>query len=361
MKKWLCIIMCCVMLFAILAACDNNEDPAETPDVQEPTPPPTFYVIDFADGKTDFLMMNIGTPGTDKGSGMEVATVDGANALKMTAPNGGALRLGINVDGLLGDKAKDVNMVVFDVYAEYPDGNFSAVSGRVSAMSGDLAPFAEEKWQIYLASRNPAQAILTFGADDNFGTSGNLIEFACLVNGPSDRGETPAVIVIKSITFFNASNEAIKANTSASWSAPEGYGDEVKLEGWELPYPPKDGNPGGWQTWFTPGTDNETEEYMPWQVLAASFGIVFEMEQPESFGLVTFGAYNGWNGGAMWDMNFADYWEDGMLTIMWDDVRDFFDPLLITESSTAVKIAMGNWGEVQIDRIILLYDEDAMP
>ena len=348
------------MLVSLLAACDskggNGDDPTDDPGAQEPTPPPTFYVLDFADGKTDFLMMNTGYPGTDPGSRLEIATVDGANALKMTAPNGGALRLGINVDGLLGDKAKEVNMVVFDVYAEYPDGNFSAVSGRITAMSGDLTPFAEEKWQIYLASRNPAQAVFDFGTDDSFGASGNLIEFACLVNGPSDRGETPAAIVIKSITFFNAANEAIKANSSAGWSAPEGYGDEVLLGVWELLNPPPDGNPGGWQTWFTPGTDNYEGNDMPWEVLGASFGMVIEMEQPDSFEVVYFGAFNGWS----WtQVPVIDYWADGALTIMWDDIG--FDATLVNEDNYAAKIAIGNWNEMPIERIYLLYDEDSMP
>jgi len=358
------------MLVSMLAACDNGNggsggsggdsaDPTP-PGGEDPPPPAAVYIIDFADGKKDFLMMNTGAPGTDKDSKMEVATVDGASALKMTAPNGGALRLGINVSGLLGAKAADVKTVVFDVYAEYPDGNFSAVSGRITAMSGELSSFADSTWQIYLASRNPNQATLEL--DESFAAGANLIEFSCTTNGPAERGETPAVIYIKSIAFYDAANSGLKVDTAAGWAAPDGYGDDVLLGGWELPLPPPDGNPGGWQTWMTPGSDNYEGEEMPWQVLAASYGIVFEMaEDPESFGLVVFGKnINGWSS-PNWSTNYAEYWEDGKLTVMWEDYGE--DPSLINddeEESSQAKIAMGNWNEVEITKVYLLYDADAV-
>jgi len=365
MKKWLCIILCCGLLLTTIAACENGGsnggDPVDPPGTQDPPPPAAIYTLDFADGKTDFLMMNTGSPGTDKDSKFEVANVDGASALKMTAPNAKSLRLGINVSGLLGDKAKDVRTIVFDIYAEYPDGNFSAVSGVITAMSDDLIPFAETNWQIYLESRNPNPTTLNFAADEAFGSGANLIEFACLTNGPADRGETPAVIVIKSIEFFDSSNAGISLNTAAGWSAPEGYGDDVFLGGWLLPYPPELGRPGDWQTWHTPGVDGNDADYLPWEVLAASFGIEFEMDQPEeSFGLVMFGEFNGWNS-QMWGLNFAENWADGYLTIMWEDIRDHFDPALVTEDSSQVKISMANWNEVDIEKAYILYDEDAMP
>lgn len=303
-------------------------------------------------------MMNTGSPGTDKDSKLEIGSVDGANALKMTAPNGGTLRLGINVSGLLGDAAATVKNVVFEVYAEYPDGNFSAVSGRIAAFSGDLTAITDATWQVYLASRNPNPATLEFGADEGFTAAGpNLIEFSCLTNGPADRGETPAVIYIKSITFYDAANAGLSVNTAAGWDAPDGYGDEVFLGGWLLPYPPPEGRAGDWQYWFTPGTDNKEEDYMPWEVVAASFGIELEMEQPEeSFEFIFMGAFNGWS----WQQRqVVDSWADGFLTIMWEDIG--FDPTLVNDDDDQVKIAIGNWNEAVITKAYLLYDADAVP
>jgi len=346
----------------VLAACDKNGnddgDPVDGPGDGDPPKAPTVYALDFADGKTDFLMLNTGTPGTDKDSKMEIGTVDGANALKLTAPNGGSLRLGINVDGLLGERAKDVKTIVFDIYAEYPDGNFSVVSGMIAAMSGELSSFADTSWQVYLESRNPNTATLTFGADEAFGAGANLIEFSCTKNGPADRDETPAVIVIKSIMFYDGSDTAVSVNTSAGWAAPDGYGDSIFLGGWLLPYPPDMGRAGDWQTWHTPGVDNIDDDHMPWEVLAASFGIEIEMDEPESFGLVIFGAFNGWSSDH-WGSNFADKWADGKLTIMWEDYG--FDPTLVTEESSQVKISMANWdAEIHIEQAYLLYDADAV-
>ncbi|MCL2819791.1 MAG: hypothetical protein FWD38_03035 [Oscillospiraceae bacterium] len=372
MKKWLSVIVCCCMMLTVLAACGDGNGQTETTPAPEPTPevapnpapaPSAIYVLDFADGKTDFLAINTGTPGTDRNSGMVISDLDGGKALKLTT-EGGHIRLGINVAGLLGDRIPDVRNVVFDIYADYPDGNFSAVSGRITAMNDEPdTPFAEEKWQIYLASGNPKEAVFKIETVDGFLTAGpTFIEFSCLVNGPADRGETPADIYIKSITFFDNNNEAIALNTGAGWAHPEGWGDSVALSNWELPYPPPDGNPGGWQTWFTPGTDDIFDDlHMPWEILAASYGIVFEMEQPDSFGLVLFGEnINGWSS-PNWSRDYSSYWSNGKLTVMWDDYGE--DPSLMNdtdEDGTLGKIAMGNWNGDNISSVYLLYDAESV-
>ena len=366
-ERIFCIILCCCLLLPVLAACGDtgSNDPDKKADGEQPPPDPTpepppaepatIYVLDFADGKTDFLMINTGSPGTDPDTGMEVGKVDGVNALRLTAPGGKSIRLGINVGGLLGDRVTDVRNVVFEVYSDYPDGNFHAVSGRLTAFSGDLSPVADSTWQVYLATRNPNQAILAIGEDTFTAAGPNLIEFACITNGPADRGETPAVIYIKSITFYDSNDTAISLNTNAGWAAPHGYNEMVILGGWILPNPPPLGDPGGWQTWHTPGVDNLPDEHMPWQVVAASFGIVFEMDQPDSFEFVYFGAFNGWS----WtQINIVDMWEDGKITVLWEDIG--FDTSLVTEDNDGVKLAMGNWGQAPVDLIYLLYDEDAV-
>jgi len=351
----------------VLAACgeppggekEGDEPPplvqdTPTPSPKPPPPPPIPYVVDFADGKTGFLSLNTGTPGTDNASEFEVTSINGASALRLTAPNGRALRLGIGVDGLLGNRVSDVHIVVFDIYADYPDGNFSAVSGKIAAMSGENLAFSETNWQIYLASRNPVQVAFEIG-EDGFAAGPNIIEFSCTTNGPAERGETPADIYITGITFFDASNTAIEINTGGGWDAPDGYGELVILGGWVLPNPPDMGNPGGWQTWHTPGVDNIDDDHMPWQVLAASYGIVFEMDQPDSFEFVYFGSFNGWG----WtQVNVVDFWADGKITVMWSDIG--FDAFLITEDDNGAKLAMGNWNEAPIDAIYLLYDEDSV-
>ena len=367
MKKWLCLILSCCFLLTMLAACgdgnggdDNNPDPGDSGQVTPPdTPPPAstvLYELNFADGKTNFLELNTGTPGTDRDSGMEVTDLDGGKALKLTSPNGRTVRLGINVGGLLGSRITDVKNIVFDIYAGYPDGNFSAVSGRIVAMSGDTTTIADTPWQIYLATRNPNPATLEIPADGFSAAGPNLIEFAFMVNGPADKGETPADLYIKSITFFDGNNEAIEINTDAGWDAPEGYGEVVVLGGFRLPVPPDMGRPGDWQTWHTPGVDNIDDDHMPWEKLAASFGITFEMDvQPEGFGLVIFGGFNGWSSD-QWGSNFAENWEDGKLTIMWEDYG--FDPTQITEDESSVKIAYADWDEVGISIAYLLVGEE---
>jgi len=358
----------------VLASCGDNDsdkkdsatEPTPDPNVQiqpaTPPPPAEIYVLDFADGKAEFLRLDTGSPGTDIDSEMAIVTVDGASALRLSAPNGNSIRLGINVDGLLGNMVSNVRTVVFEVYAEYPSGNFSAVSGRVSAMSGDMTPFADSTWQVYLATKNPNPATLQFMMDEGFSAEGpNLIEFSWTTNGPADRGETPAVLFIKSITFFDEENIAISLNTDAEWAAPDGFGAIVILGGWELPNPPPVGNPGAWQYWLTPGTDNDDRDYMPWEVLAASFGITFVMDEPDinGFEFVFFGEFQPGDGWDWTQVKIAKYWEEGTLTVMWDDIG--FNAFDINEEAGQAKIAIGNWNEVHVTSVYLLYDADAVP
>ena len=364
MKKWLSLFVGCCLLLTFIAACgdnsgQNNTDPEPTPEVViAPPAPPAIYVLDFADGKSDFLAMNTGALGTDIDSEMAIADLDGAKALRLRAPNGNHLRLGINVNGLLGDRISDVRNIVFEIYADYPDGKFSTVSGRIAAINDELDTFADIGWQIFSQSKNPNQAILKIEADDGFSSAGqSLLEFSCTTNGPADKGEKPADIYIKSISFFDADNNAIGINTGAQFASPEGWGEFIFLGGWLLPNPPWHGDPGGWQMYQTPGVDGNDDDYMPWEVVAASFGLVFELpEQPESFSLA-------FHGPVSWDWkqidNLQDQWANGEISILWSDVG--FDPSLMSEDANGFKFYMGNWDQAQVDLVYLMYDEDAMP
>jgi hypothetical protein len=121
---------------------------------------------------------------------------------------------------------------------------------------------------------------------------------------------------------------------------------------YSLPYPPPEGNPGGWQRWFTPGTDDIDDDHMPWEVLASSVGIVFEMEQPDSFEIVYFGEFNGWNWSPATQHSISHLWEDGKLTVIWSDID--FNPRLITEEDSLAKIEIGNWNEAVITKVYLI-------
>lgn len=177
--------------------------------------------MDFADGKTDFLLLNKGNPDTDTDAVMAVADLDGAKALCLTASNGNTLRVGINTTGLLGDRAADLRTVVLDVYAEYPDGNFKAVEGSLTAYDSAMNALADNVWTVYMATRNPNQAKLTLEAD----LPVSILEFTRTIDGAYDNGDTPAVIYIKSMAFYDADNKAIPVDTSAGWTGPEGYGE----------------------------------------------------------------------------------------------------------------------------------------
>jgi hypothetical protein len=181
-----------------------------------------------------------------------------------------------------------------------------------------------------------------------------------LVNGPANRGETPAVIWIKSITFFDSSNTAIEVDTEAIWAAPEGYGDPPQIFHYDLPFPPPHGNPGGWQQWYTTGVDGFEEDYMPWETLSASLGIVFVMEQPTTFEVLYFGGFNGW---AWTQTQVSDKWANGELAVTWLDIG--FDPLSIQEAAerdeAGAKIGFGNWDLADVTGAYLVVDRALIP
>jgi hypothetical protein len=102
--------------------------------------------------------------------------------------------------------------------------------------------------------------------------------------------------------------------------------------------------------------DGIDDDYMPWEVVASSVGIVYEMEAPDSFTIYYFGAFNGWD----WtETPISGMWDDGKLTIMWTDTD--FDPRTVTEEDNGVKMGFGNWNGFTITRIYLLVDESLLP
>ncbi|MDR2598710.1 MAG: hypothetical protein LBC73_00350 [Oscillospiraceae bacterium] len=351
-KLFLSIVLCLALAF-VLVACDGDEP---DDDIIIDFDPDATYTVDFADGNIDFLMLNVGTPGTDPDSTMSLATLDDEPALRLTAPDGKNVRLGINVDGLLGSDVVNVRTIIFDVYAQYPDGNFSAVSGRFITLNEDLMITGESNWQIYLKTRNPNPAVFTLGENSFFSEDGNnLLEFAWLVNGPADRGEAPAVLYIKNMTFFNENNVAIELNTESLWSAPEGYGEAPQLAGWDLPLPDE----FGWFQYVTPGVDGETRDILPWYIVNASFGLVVELaEKPESFEIAFHGHWD-WS----WvQVELIDYWDDeiGGINVLWSDIG--FDPKIVTEENYAFKIYLGNWegSAFEFIRVYLMVDDDVL-
>lgn len=310
------MLFCCAVF---LAACAPSDD----------------FVVDFSDGNTDFLTLNLSAIDADRDASFEVAAIDDSSALRLTAPSGGRIHLGINVDGLLGERAVDVQTAVFEVYAEFPDGRFAAQTGEITAFMGGLDESDSQPWTVYLDTRNPNKGIFTFDGDSGFvAGEPNIFEFVRLI----DRATEPAIIYIKSITFFDSDNYAIPVDTTAGWAGPPGYAAPIVLDRFNLPVPPPLGNPTGWMEWGTYGTDDLSENYIPWEILASSINIVFEFDEaPGSLEVVWFGAGNNWS----WQQHqVANFWdaEQGVLRVNWGDIG--LDTGIITEEDAAFKIAI---------------------
>lgn len=233
------LLTVCVIL---LAACKDGAAPSDSPTVSAPSQTPSSpspaspsvsvppgspngpagdYIADFTDGKTGYLLLNTGSPDTDANAVMEIADAGNDGGLKMTVAGGRTLRLGLDVNAILGSRSGDLRTVVFDVYVEYPDGTFRAVEGSINAYDADLNVVANKVWSVYLASRNPNQATLSLDAGSNV----RMLEFTRSTDGAYDAGERPSIVYIKSIAFYDDKNTAIPINTDAMWAGPEAYGE----------------------------------------------------------------------------------------------------------------------------------------
>ena len=153
MRKLIALFSVITLLFVMCAACASETPQEVTPPVDvlappppEPTPAPTprpiaddtAYFVDWSNGNTEFLRLNPNARRVDPAGGFEIVNLDGENALKLTAPGGGAVHVGVSVESLLGSRAADVKHVVFEVYVETPDGQFFTNAGRVNAINEAL-------------------------------------------------------------------------------------------------------------------------------------------------------------------------------------------------------------------------------
>ena len=351
------MLLVCVFIFA---ACDDSSPPdsgdpgssaGQPPPTSPPPPPPAVYTIDFTGGETGFLKLNLGAVDIDLLSTMEIANSpdDGSPALKLTAPDTGVFRFGICVDGLLGDAVTDVKTIEVIVYADYPSGTLRPLTGRLSAIVAGSGLPIHNDWTIFNDRTNPNRAVFEFSSGGFTAGGPNMLEFSCLNNGPVSRGEAAAVVYIKSINFYDASFDGLAVDMKTSWKGPAAYGEPDKIVEHELPWPPKYGDPGGWQRWYTQGYDDEPDDYATWEIIQKSIGFVLEMEEPtDGIELYYHGSFD-WT----WQQRqLMDFWADGLLTVKWEDVG--FDTSLLGEDNPAVSFGIGNWNHFEITRAYLM-------
>lgn len=184
-------------------------------------------VIDFEDGNVAFLTQNEANLGADKAT-VEIAEFNGSKALKLSpnsADEGKVFELGLDVNALLGDKAKDAASVSMQIGVEAADGKFYACTGTIKQNATDTTSTV---WATYLEDKNPNSITVEFAKSYDSSVDNILVitkDTSGGTNGDRARENTDAysTMYIDNIVFFDAAGNPIDVDTTAEFAA-ESYG-----------------------------------------------------------------------------------------------------------------------------------------
>ncbi len=205
--------------------------------------------IDFEDGSYGFL--GVSKPnGNAADATIEIADFNGSKALKVSAPAKSPY-VGINVEGLLGDRLADLRSVSAEFGVDNAeDGTFYAVSGVIYCYVGEANDKVTGNWSVYMAKKNPNSATLTLDDDKAFVPgAGNYVEISKETdNYVTKKGGTPVTFYIDNIQFLDAEGNPLPLDLTAEYVAPSTGTDLSNL--WALKdvveFPDFVKSAGGW-------------------------------------------------------------------------------------------------------------------
>ena len=227
---------------------DTSADATATPETtQEPTTEPTAeptaeptqeaasyedgYYVNFEDGVYNFIGIDTIQPKCDPAT-LEIVDMNGSKALKITTTEGNIPFVGIDASSLLGSNVANLRKMTMDLTAEYPDGNFYSVSGKIYAYSGEELTKSSDDWAVYMADKTSKQIEATLDEGEYF-VEGckNIFLLTKETDNAKEAGETPVVLYIDNIAFYDEAGNALPVDTTVSFDWPEGFGTPV-AEDW---------------------------------------------------------------------------------------------------------------------------------
>ncbi len=272
--KQIALLLAALLVFSmVLAGCGGTSaspspddvvstPPEETPsdngglqyvppsNVAEITPVPEG-AIDFSDGNTGYLSMNL-TPGGSDPSIIEIVDFNGAKALKVSPTENGIPYLGVDVSSMFGARVADIRTIQVRIYTESPTGEFYANAGYLTTWTGaDLAE-TEYLWGIAIERNNPRTLtaeltaffepdlknimVITKSGDAALDantaavTAYNARKTQAATDGVEFTEELPVPLpagnmIIDYMLFLDEAGNPIEPDTSVSFDAPKGFGD----------------------------------------------------------------------------------------------------------------------------------------
>jgi hypothetical protein len=184
-------------------------------EVAEEIVPKEEASIDFEDGLYGFVRIDKTLNPVCDNSIISIADYENSKALKVEG-QGKPIYIGVQIDKLLGDRISEVRSIEMTLGMENPDGQFSAVSGRIYGFVGNNNTKISQDWAIYLEDVNPKK--ITYQIED-WATlqEGNYLVISLETDTAMDKGATPAILYIDDISFKNDVDELIEADTTFTY------------------------------------------------------------------------------------------------------------------------------------------------
>ena len=226
-NKLMALVLAVVMVLSLIPAAAAQTAPS----------------LDFEDGSAEFAAVYEGLANSADVT-LEVADFNGGKGLKITNENGKVPYVAFDVASLLGDKAGDVASVEMTMGIENPDGKFYACSGEMKLFVDGALSKTARGWSVYMEKKNPKVASFSMDGEVFSADAAPLMVISLTVDNGIAKNAAPAVLYIDDVRFLDAEGNVIPADSTAAFSAPEGFGggadmtnlqylgaDAVELEG----------------------------------------------------------------------------------------------------------------------------------
>jgi hypothetical protein len=157
---------------------------------------------------------------------LSLITADGVTAVRAEVIGGGAPSIAVDATSLLGERVSELHEMLVVVGVERADGEFHAVSGTVTALSGESRAESSDPWSVYLPTKNPntLHAVLDNG-EEFVPDAYNMFIIKKTVDNAVDRGDPQSNLVIYSVSFLDVNGNPITVNADATFNAPDGFGE----------------------------------------------------------------------------------------------------------------------------------------
>lgn len=192
------------------------------------------YVITFEDENYAFLGVQ-NAAGNADASELSVVDYKDGKALRVDV-KAKVPYIALNLEGLLGENYEKLAKMSFDVGVELgSDGKFYAASGKVYTVTGADATKTGYDWSVYLKSKNPKTATVTFNTADVPFVAGQgeylmiTKEADAFVDSKKFAGEEPRDIYLDNICFMDAEGNLLPLNLDVEFVAPATEEDLTNL------------------------------------------------------------------------------------------------------------------------------------